>query len=378
MSSQPVFQNIIASNTHPRHRKPLIQRLQKKLNAKYRSTGKLIVYTANPYHAVAGIMIQDVPLFEDLLRSTGRVEEGYLMVNSPGGDANAAEKLLTMCRQRFTKSFNVIVPDYAKSAATMIALGSDKILMGYLAELGPIDPQLRTAPIPRPGIPARSFIDGLELIRRNVTEKGDPVQMYFPMLSQIRPEIVARCQSAIEGSRKFAEKWLRKYMLKKDPDQARKVARWLSEGKKYKSHGKVIDFKEAEDVLKLNVERIDPNSDLWTDVWELYCRSIAYLQQRQRQGAAKLFESESVSLIMHVQVQVRTQPPRALQPPRPRAPSPQSPRSPRPTAPARPPTSPSGRITRKPQTTKPAQTEASAKVNSVEQHFPFSCQYPDS
>lgn len=361
MSSQPVFQNIIASNTHPRHRRPLIQRLQKKLNAKYRSTGKLIVYTANPYHAVASIMIQDVPLFEDLLRSTGRAEEGYLMINSLGGDANAAEKLLTMCRQRFTKSFNVIVPDYAKSAATMIALGSDKILMGYLAELGPIDPQLRTAPIPGPGIPARSFIDGLELIRRNVTQKGDPVQMYFPMLTQIRPEIVARCQSAIEGSRKFAEKWLKQYMLKKDPDQARKVARWLSEGKRYKSHGKVIDFKEAHDVLKLNVERIDPNSDLWTDVWELYCRSIAYLQQRQRQGAAKLFESESVSLIMHVQVQVRTQPPRALQPPRPRASPPQSPRSPPPTAPAHPPTSPSGRITRKPQTTKPAQTEASAK-----------------
>lgn len=283
------------------------------------------------------------------------------MINSPGGDANAAEKLLTMCRQRFTKSFTVIVPNYAKSAATMIALGSDKIMMGYLAELGPIDPQLRTAPFPGPGIPARSFIDGLELIRRNVTQKGDPIEMYFPMLRQISPQIVARCQSAIEGSRKFAEKWLKQYMLKKDPKQARKVARWLSEGKKYKSHGKVIDFKEAHDVLKLNAERIDPDSDLWTDVWELYCRSIAFLQQRQRQGAAKLFESESVSLIMHVQVQVRTQPPRALQPLRPRAPLPQPRRSPRPTTPARPPTPPSGQITRKPQTIKNAQTETSVK-----------------
>ena len=347
MSSQPVVQDIIATNTHPRHRKPLIQRLQKRLNAKFKLNGKLIVYTASPVHPLAHIMIQDVPLFEDLLRSIGKVEEGYLMINSPGGDANAAEKLLTMCRQRFNKSFNVIVPDYAKSAATMIALGSDQILMGYLAELGPIDPQLRTAPMPGPGIPARSFIDGLELIRKNITKKGDPVQMYFPMLSQIRPEIVARCQSAIDGSKKFAEKWLKQYMLKKDHKQAQKVARWLSEGKKYKSHGKVIDFEEAHDVLKLNVERIDPNSDLWNNVWELYCRSIAFLQERQGQGAAKLFESESVSLALNVQIQVLAQRRRPPQPaipqvPRPQVPPRQQPRPPTPSAPKPPPTTPSG------------------------------------
>jgi hypothetical protein len=260
-------------------------------------------------------MMQDVPLFEDLLRSVSGAEEGYLMINSPGGDANAAEKLLTMCRQRFRKRFSVIVPDYAKSAATMIALGSDKILMGYLAELGPIDPQLRMAPPPIPGptIPARSFIDGLELIRKKVREEGDPVQMYYPMMAHIRPEIVARCQSAIEGSREFSEKWLKKYMLKNDQKQAEKVAKWLSEGKKYKSHGKMINFEEAKSVLKLNVEKIDPNSDLWTDIWELYCRSIQFLQQSR--AAAKLFESESVSLTMSIEILRVQRPPQPVRSP---------------------------------------------------------------
>jgi len=327
MSSQPIYQNIIAPNTHPRHRKPLIQRIQKKL------AGKLVVYTASPFHPLAQIMIQDVPAFEDMLRSTKGGEVGYLMINSPGGDANAAEKLLTMCRQRFSKTFNVIVPDYAKSAATMLALGSDKILMGYLAELGPVDPQLRTAPFPGPTIPARSFIDGLEMIRHNVTEKGDPVELYFPMLSQIRPEVIARCYSAIDGAKSFVEKWLKQYMLKDKPDQAKKVAKWLSEGKKYKSHGKVIDFKEAHDILKLNVQRIGPKNNLWDDVWELYCRSIAFLQQHQRQGAAKLFESESVSLILHLQPMIaQRQLPQQPQTP-PARPTPQRP-TPRPQQPS--------------------------------------------
>lgn len=125
--------------------------------------------------------------------------------------------------------------------------------------------------------------------------------MYLPMLSKIQPEIIAQCQSAISSSQKFAEKWLQKYMLKNDPNQAKKVAEWLSGGVKYKSHGKVIDYAEAHDVLKLNVEKIPQNSKLWDCIWELYCRSILFLQFSGA-GAAKLFESAKVSLTMNVQI----------------------------------------------------------------------------
>ena len=305
----------------------MIQNLQKILNA------KVITYVASLYHPVPMIMNQDIPLFEDLLRSAGEAEEGYLIINSPGGDGNVAEKIITMCRQRFTKSFKVIVPNFAKSAATMIALGGDQILMGYLAELGPIDPQLGN-PVAGGLIPARSFIDGLEMIRRNIA-KGDPVQMYLPMLAQIRPEIIAQCQSAIDGSREFAEKWLRECMLKENPEHAKQVAGWLSEGVKYKSHGKVIDYNEAHDVLKLNVEKIPQNSDLWNNVWELYCRSVLFLQQ---QGAAKLFESEAVSLTMHIQLQVmgRPQPPPRRVMPLTPAPPPMEPAPPQQPSPSKP------------------------------------------
>jgi len=316
-ANSPIFRNVISPNDAP-VRQALIKRIQEKLDT------KLIVYTANPNHPVPGIMIHDVPLFEDLLRSVAQSTKGCLMMNSPGGDANAAEKLLMMCRQRFTDEFDVIVPDYAKSAATMIALGSDRIMMGYLAELGPIDPQLQTSPIPGGEvIPARSFIDGLDMIRKKVKVDGDPVQMYLPMLSQIRPEVLAICQRAIDDARMFAEKWLKNCMLREDHKQAEAVAEMLSTGAAYKSHGKVIDFSEAQNVLKLNVEKIDEKSDLWSDIWELYCRSLHQLQQSP--AAAKLFESESVSLTMSIQVQL-VQAPRQAPPPvpaaRPAAPAP--------------------------------------------------------
>ena len=124
MSAEPTFNRLIVTNDFQLHRKPLFQNLQRLLNA------KVISYTASPIHPLNSIMSQDIIHFEDLLRSTDGSEEGYLIINSPGGDGNVAEKIITMCRQRFTKSFKVIVPNFAKSAATMIALGSDKIQMG--------------------------------------------------------------------------------------------------------------------------------------------------------------------------------------------------------------------------------------------------------
>jgi ClpP class serine protease len=245
-------------------------------------------------------MQPDAVLFEDILRSVSDSKKGYLMLTSSGGDPNAAEKLLIMCRERFTEGFQVIVPNYAKSAATLICLGSDKILMGYMAELGPIDPQIQLDPFPSRSLPARSFIDGLESIRTKVRREGDPPTMYLSMLSQIRPEVIAMCQSAIDDSRATAEKWLKRYMLKDIPQQAERVADWLSNGVNYKSHGKVIDYAEAKDVLKLNAEKIDPNSELWNYIWELYVRSIEFMQRSR--AAAKLFESETVSLTMNIEL----------------------------------------------------------------------------
>lgn len=139
--NDPVFRNIIGPNDYNISRQKLIKSIQKTLKA------KLICYVANPGHPLGSIMSHDILLFEDLLRTTGNSEKVYLLINSPGGDPNTAEKMIVMCRERFPSEFNVIVPNFAKSAATMLALGADKICMGYLAELGPIDPQL-TGPIP--------------------------------------------------------------------------------------------------------------------------------------------------------------------------------------------------------------------------------------
>ena len=289
--TDPILGNILNENSHTT-RKKLFKLLEEQLG------GKLICYIENQEHPLASISGHDTIHFEELLRSVGHSKKGFLLINSSGGSGNQAEKIISMCRKRFTENFTVIVPNFAKSAATMICLGSDKIMMGYLAELGPIDPQISPG-AGQPFVPARSFIDGLDRVRKNVKEDGDPPSMYLSMLQKVRPELISMCEAAIDDAKEFAENWLSTYMLKEDPDHAKKVAEWLSDGKTYKSHGKVIDYVEAKKKLKLNTEVINPDTELWYWIWELYIRSFMFLKQ-SGPGVAKLFESDTVSLTMTI------------------------------------------------------------------------------
>ncbi|MGB9895532.1 MAG: SDH family Clp fold serine proteinase [Thermoproteota archaeon] len=259
------------------------------------------------------IMPQDVPIFEDMLRVSSKDTKADLIINSPGGDPNTAEKILMMCRARFKEEFNVIVPNFAKSAATMVALGSDKIFMGYLSELGPIDPQV---PIPLPTgqvqyVPARTYLDGLERIRQWIA-KGHPPQVYLPILSQIRPEMIKLCEDAIDFSKEFLKRWLPKGTLKHNQEKVDEVIEAFVSGTKYKSHSQVINYEEAKK-LGLNVEFIEPQSELWNLVWELYVRSIHFLSQTR--NAAKLFETDTSSITMNIEVipvQARSSEPHCL------------------------------------------------------------------
>ena len=57
-------------------------------------------------------------------------------------DGLAAERIINICRgYSGTGEYQAIVPNKAKSAATMVCLGASEILMGPSSELGPVDLQ---------------------------------------------------------------------------------------------------------------------------------------------------------------------------------------------------------------------------------------------
>ena len=67
------------------------------------------------------------------------------LLQTPGGLVDATEKIISLLRHSLN-DYRVIVPSWAKSAGTVIALSADRILLGVNSELGPIDPSRQDQP----------------------------------------------------------------------------------------------------------------------------------------------------------------------------------------------------------------------------------------
>ena len=59
--------------------------------------------------------------------------------------------------REFCDEFNVLIPYRAQSAATLLSMGADNIIMGKKAELGPIDPTLVKATIGETAVPPQEI-----------------------------------------------------------------------------------------------------------------------------------------------------------------------------------------------------------------------------
>lgn len=170
-----------------------------------------------------------------------------LLIQTPGGDVDAVEKVVTVLKQRLD-DYRVIVPSLAKSGGTVIAMSSEKILLGVNSELGPIDPQMY------------------------MQDVGASVPCEFISQDPNVPFVVQKiAASAVLRMRQLATKILKDGMLKPHTEEKiNDVIRKISSSGTYNSHGAVIDFSEAEE-LGLSVEWMPPDKDLWRRVWMLYC-----------------------------------------------------------------------------------------------------------
>src|SRR5271169_6462523 len=98
----------------------------------------LITYWNSPNGSICS---NDVVGLYGILQSVGKVDHLYFFIKSDGGYGQAALRMVHLLRQ-YVKRLTVLVPQECSSAATMLALGADKILMGPLAQLSAVDTAL--------------------------------------------------------------------------------------------------------------------------------------------------------------------------------------------------------------------------------------------
>ena len=256
----------------------------------------------------------DILPFHRLLAKIGHQENLSVIVQSRGGFPDDAFKLANVIHE-FGDHITFIVPSFANSAATLLCLSGNRILMGPITELGPTNPMMHVderlitptvlepgpAPVDRKGWdepPTRQM--AAHALRDFLTAAGvltsegayDPEKLSVYMTKGIlNPFLLGDFERSGKIAVQYAENLLRVHMFQGDAnadEQASKTARILCEG--YYDHAYPIGRKEAREQLSLKVE--DMPEELWEKSSELVS---AYERMMQTQGIDRVIETRDSS-----------------------------------------------------------------------------------
>ena len=223
-----------------------------------------------------------IPQLEDF-------NELSVLLVSDGGDPETTYRMVLALRQA-VEDIEVLVPCYAKSAATFFCLAADSIKMGRYGELGPLDPQvldLGGSEYPISSLETFKALEHLldhsleslsgivELMRElsemdvpNAIESSHPffAAIAESLYSQVDPHELGESGRYLSESEEYAirvmERW--GYADKEEEDRLEIVRRLVWD---YPTHGFVIDLTEAKG-MGLKAEPMDADLDE-------VCRTIA-------------------------------------------------------------------------------------------------------
>jgi ClpP class serine protease len=106
----------------------------------------LITYVTSIRPGMSCMMAGDAirPIIDQLSLIPEEEKKVDFLIISNGGDPITSMRIMGLLRERFDE-VTVLLPYVAYSAATILSLGADEILMHPYSNLGPVDPQM-TAP----------------------------------------------------------------------------------------------------------------------------------------------------------------------------------------------------------------------------------------
>lgn len=209
-----------------------------------------------------------------------------LMLVSLGGDGETAMRMAAMCHAGRV-DFRVVVPDIAASAATLLALAAESILMSDTSTLGPVDPQL-WFPARERLVPAKEIITIIDDLDERVQNNPHAFEFYSALLVDIDGIIYQTAKSALERNNELIPEalGLRQPALADDKiDQIKDNLRSLS------THSATIGHKKAK-TLGLPAVYAAPQEQDWDLLWRLHTHYASSLGPYPR---SNLIEGQRVS-----------------------------------------------------------------------------------
>lgn len=161
-----------------------------------------------------------------------------LVIHSPGGDASSAYKIVRLFQRR-TDEFYTVVPSYAKSAATLMAIGGKEIVMGSEAELGPLDVQIYDED-KADFDSALNAVQSLERLNAYALTAFDQAMQLFLLRTGKKPD------SLLPSALNYATDIVRPLVEKIDTIDLTRKSRELKEAQDYASRLMVRNYSIAE------------------------------------------------------------------------------------------------------------------------------------
>lgn len=242
---------------------------------------------------IDSIFPESITLFEELVHDADHRQDLHLMLNSPGGDGETAVRLVRSAQSR-CRELTVIVPDQAKSAGTLLAMGAHHILMGPVSDLGPVDPQLRIAGERGARlVAAKDLLNAFENAQRAVEERPETYPLHASLLADIDAVMLQFARSALARTDELVEEALRS-----NPDRDALQVSALKDALKEplierpSSHAAVFGARDGKQA-GLPVMECSPASRQWQLIWRLWTKYFTLVNQ----GAA-IYESSWTSQVL--------------------------------------------------------------------------------
>ena len=275
----------------------------------------------------ARIAMDVVPIISKQLRTIGKTQNIDLFLYSTGGDTMVPWRLVSMIRE-YCDKFSVLVPYKAHSAATMVALGADEIVMSDLSELSPIDPSTANVfnpqdpqnPQNRIPISVEDVMAYFDLAKNKFGIKNDEelsriFNKFVESNPQIHPLALGNVNRTHNLIRILAKRLLKSHKAPMKEEEIEKIVNYFTE--KLYSHQYLIGRKEAKEDLGLNtVQYADSTlSKAMTDLYEEYKNEMNLgvlwnpenelgLNTMQNKKEYKIAFIESSQLVSHFELSV--------------------------------------------------------------------------
>jgi len=282
------FQKVL-NETNQSHelRKDLFQKLED-------IYGKTVISFFTSFRFAAPIIDKDADMLESVLQKTKILRGLLLIINSQGGSGLAAERIIKVCRTYSHDNFEVIIPKMAKSAATMICFGANKIHMSATSELGPIDPQVViTDGKVQKLMPVQAIIKSYDDLINKAIEVKQPIEPFLQQLQKYDARDIEVYKTETELAGDIAVWALRLGMFKDVSEKEIKKKIKMFEYAKTKAHARPI-YREQLEKEGFKINSISNEGREWGLIWELYIRTDYLLSKK----FAKIVESKDYYYVM--------------------------------------------------------------------------------